>query len=47
MADLSATSHFLQRDGIGCSLRFQKAVPAEEVLASIRAVDGVYLAEEL
>lgn len=29
------------------TLRFQKAVPAEEVLASIRAVDGVYLAEEL
>ena len=29
------------------TLRFQKAVPAEEVLASIRAVDGVYRAEEL
>ena len=29
------------------TLRFQKAVPAEEVLASIRADDGVYLAEEL
>lgn len=29
------------------TLRFQKAVPAEEVLASIRAIDGVYLAEEL
>ena len=29
------------------TLRFQKAVPAEEVLASIRAVDGVYLVEEL
>ena len=29
------------------TLRFQKAVPAEKVLASIRAVDGVYLAEEL
>ncbi|MDO5453321.1 MAG: MgtC/SapB family protein [Eubacteriales bacterium] len=29
------------------TLRFQKAVPAEEVLASSRAVDGVYLAEEL
>lgn len=39
------------QDGMNSSaiftLRFQKAVPAEEVLESIRAIDGVYLAEEL
>ncbi len=29
------------------TLRFQKAVPANEVLERIRAIDGVYLAEEL
>lgn len=29
------------------TLRFQKAVPAEEVLESIRAIDGIYLVEEL
>lgn len=29
------------------TLRFQKAVPAEEVLEGIRAIDGIYLVEEL
>ena len=29
------------------TLRFQKAVPAGEVLESIRAIDGIYLVEEL
>ena len=29
------------------TLRFQKAVPANEVLERIRAIDGVYLVEEL
>ena len=29
------------------TLRFQKAVPSDEVLERIRAIDGVYLAEEL
>ena len=29
------------------TLRFQKAVPADKVLENIRAIDGVYLVEEL